>query len=155
MFKVLRYSALVIFVIGIFIYSGCSEDSDPLPPSVDHFKAIGVYLSNSGIKAASILRGVTSDTLVAQAGVTGDHLEVQFYNDDEEIVDPPSDPDHTLSFEVGDTTIAGVYQHPGEEGGYEFHLTGKKAGITYIELFILHEGHWDYRSGKIPLKVVE
>ena len=152
MLKAIKLLFVLFSFVGVLFYSGCSDD-DPVAPAEDHFEAIGVYLSTSGIKVASILRGVTSDTLVAPAGGLSDHLEVQFYNEDEEIIDPPTSSDHSLAFEIGDTSIAGIFQHEGEEGGYEFHLRGKKAGVTYIELFIMHEDHSDFRSGEIPVRV--
>ena len=46
-----------------------------------------------------------------------------------------------------------VWQHEGEEGGFEFHLRGLKIGVTEIEFFILHNGHSDYRSGLFPVVI--
>lgn len=150
MLKTIKYLSILFSFAGILFYSGCNED-DPIPAE-EHFEAIGVYLHDSGIEIASILRGVTDDTLVAPAGGLSGSLNVQFYNENEEIINPPTG-GQTLGFEVGDTSIAGIFQHPGEEGGFEFHLRGKQAGVTYVELFVLHEGHSDFRSGQIPVRV--
>jgi len=46
-----------------------------------------------------------------------------------------------------------VRQNAGEEGSYKFQFSGKNNGITQVEFFILHEGHPDFRSGKIPVRV--
>ena len=46
-----------------------------------------------------------------------------------------------------------VWQHPGEEGGYEFHLRGKKSGETTIEFKVNHDGHADFTSGDVKIVV--
>ncbi|MCF8241274.1 MAG: hypothetical protein K9J16_07795 [Melioribacteraceae bacterium] len=150
-----KVSLAIITIILSAIIISCSEESDPVAPQEDHFEAIGVVLYNSGIELASILRGETNDTLHAPLGEISDHFEVKFYNEDETIIDPPGTEHQTLSWEIADTSVAEVWQHPGEEGGFEFHLKGKKVGTTTLELFVLHEGHRDFRSGLFPVKVVE
>ena len=139
-----------LIILSSFTFIHCSED-DPVVPAEGHFEAVGVYLHTSGIKVASILRGVTNDTLFVSVNDTTDHFSVQFYNEDEEIVDPPNDNDKILAWQIDDDDLAIGWQHPGEEGGYEFHLIGKQTGETAIELFIQHAGHNDFRSGKIPI----
>jgi hypothetical protein len=151
MIKNIKILLIVVSFIGILFNEGCTED-DPVIPQEEHFEAIGVYLSTSGIEVLSILRGVTNDTLVVQADSLGDGLVVQFYNEAEQIIDPPTG-GQTLGFEVGDTSVVDIFQHTGEEGGFEFHLQGMNPGSTYIELFILHEMHSDFRSGQIPVRV--
>jgi hypothetical protein len=149
-----RFFALYILLIGLFLYAGCSKDDDPVSSQDEHFEAIGVYLSSSGIKVGAILRGETSDTLYAPLGGLSDHIDVQFYDKNENIIDPPSDEDHSLAWAIDDTSMVEVWQHPGEEGGYEFHFRGKKAGTTFIEFFVYHGDHSDFRSGKFPVKVI-
>jgi hypothetical protein len=148
-------SSSVIFVISaalFFFITACSEN-DPVTPQEDHFNAIGIVLRSSGIQLVSILRGETTDTLYALEGVLGDHLEVFFYDENEQIIDPPTDPNKTLAWEVGDAQLLEVHQDAGQEGRFEFHLKGVKPGLTTLELFIMHEGHADYRSGKIPISI--
>lgn len=143
-FSVLLFSALFLF--------GCKDD--PVTPQEDHFEAIGTIIYDAtGAQAVSILRGETSDTLFIENGVLSDHFDLKFYDDNENIVDSPTSENISLGHEIGDTEIAEWWQHEGEEGGFEFHLRGLKAGETTLELFIKHEGHNDYRSGKIPVVV--
>jgi hypothetical protein len=143
---------LVISAALFFFTTACSED-DPVTPQEDHFNAIGIVLRSSGIQLVSILRGETPDTLHAMAGVLGDHLDIFFYDENEQIMDPPTDPNKTLAWEVGDAQLLEVHQDAGHEGRFEFHLKGVKSGMTTLELFIMHEGHADYRSGKIPVSI--
>ncbi len=142
--------ALLLLMAALFIGS-CSDD--PLSPQTEHFEAIGMYISSSGIKVVSILRGETSDTFYVPIGLTEDHYEAQFYDEDENIIDPPVDEDSYLSWAIDDESVVEVWQHEGEEGEFEFHLRGLEEGQTMIEFFVMHVDHSDYRSGKIPVVV--
>ncbi|MDX1702450.1 MAG: hypothetical protein R3250_17610, partial [Melioribacteraceae bacterium] len=71
----------------------------------------------------------------------------------ENIIDPPEGEEQILAWEFDDPEIAGIWQHEGEEGGFEIHLEGLSEGETHVEFFIMHEGHADYRSGKIPVRI--
>lgn len=141
----------LIIIISVTIIS-CSKD-DPISPSDDHFEAEGMVFYDSGIKIVEIFRGVTRDTFFVPLGNMTPHIEVKFLNPERKEIDPPDYKKKPLSWAIDDSTVVGVRQHEGEGGSYEFHLQGKKAGITKIEFFVLHEGHPDFRSGKIPVKV--
>lgn len=149
------FIAFFIAVISFTIIS-CSKDDDPLSPAENHFEAIGIAIYDaSGKMIVKILRGETTDTLKAEVGRRSDHFSVKFYNEDEVLVNPPESEHHKFTAQIEDATIAKLWQHEGEEGGFEFHIDGLKTGITKIEFFIEHEGHADYRTGKIPLKISE
>lgn len=147
--RIIQLSILVLLFSVLF--SACGED-DPVTPQDNHFEAIGVALYRGDVLHASILRGETNDTLRAAVGVTGEDYDVRFYNEDEHIVEAHDD-EVTFSWEIGDTSVVEVVQESGKEGKFEFRLRGLKAGSTVIEFFILHEGHSDFRSGKMPLVV--
>ncbi len=143
---------IFLFLVSITIITGCSKD-ESLAPQEEHFEAIGMYFTSSGIKVASILRGETSDTLKAPLSALGDAIDIQFYDKNENLIEPPNVEHQKLAWEIENPTIVEFWQHPGEEGGFEFHLKGLELGITNIEFFIMHEEHADFRSGKIPVKV--
>jgi hypothetical protein len=147
----LKKSILFIFMIIGLILVSCKDD--PLEPDMDHFEAEGIVFYQSGIKIGEIFRGITQDTLFARVEETSVHIEVKFFDTNKNELDPPHHTKQPFSWEIQDTTIVGIWQHPGEEGSYEFHLVGKQTGITNIEFFIMHEAHADFRSGKIPVKV--
>lgn len=149
---VFKYFYLFILLFFTLItFNSCSDD-DPIAPAEDHFEAEGVIITDSGIRIASIFRGVTSDTIQVPAGGRTSHMDIRFFDENQNIIDPPND-GKTLGWEIADTSILGVWQHPGEEGGFEIHLDGKNVGRTHIEFFVMHEGHADFRSGKIPVVV--
>lgn len=146
------FSRLLYISILISLIIGCEDD--PVSNQEDHFQAIGTIIYDAtGAETASILRGVTTDTLFINNGVRSDHFSVKFYDDDENIIDPPDEEHTTMSYSIEDTTIIGWWQHPGEEGGFEFHLDGNQIGTTTLQLYIKHEDHNDYRSGGIPVRV--
>ncbi len=143
---------LFALLLVVFITS-CDDEAGITDPPEEHFEAEGLILSSSGMVVASIFQGVTEDTLYVPLGEMTDHMEVTFYDSDQNEIEPPADEDKTLVWEIENTTVIDVHQHEGEEGGYELHLVGLSAGITEIEFFISHEGHNDFRSYPIPVKV--
>ncbi|MGQ9644304.1 MAG: hypothetical protein ACUVT3_10645 [Ignavibacterium sp.] len=147
----LQKSIFLLFAVISFFIISCKDD--PLEPDMHHFEAEGIVFYQSGIKIGEIFRGVTQDTLSARVGETSVHIEVKFFDPNKNELNPPDHTKQPFAWEIQDTTIVGIWQHPGEEGSYEFHLVGKQTGITNIEFFIMHEGHADFRSGKIPVKV--
>ncbi|MCU0344774.1 MAG: hypothetical protein MUF28_13250 [Ignavibacterium sp.] len=144
-------SLIGIILLSFFMIS-CSDD-DPVTPQSDHFEAEGIVFLESGIKIADIFRGVTTDTLFAPKGGQTSGIDVKFYNSNKEMINPPNSAEQTLAWEIDNPNLVGVWQHPGEEGGFEFHLRGLVEGITQMEFFVMHEGHADFRSGKITIKV--
>lgn len=147
-----RKLAISLSIVILTVFSiGCEDD--PVTPQEEHLEAIGMVFYQSGIEIARILRGETSDTLTAPEGGLSDHTEVNFFDEDENIIDPPEMEHTTLSWEIDDETVVDVWQHQGEEGEFEFHLQGLEEGETMIEFFVMHEDHSDYRSGKIPVRV--
>ena len=141
----------LLALLPLLLVSACAED-DPVTPQIDHVEAIGIVLFQGSDVVAAVLRGETSDTLFADEGVTGESTTVRFYDEDETIVEAHAD-EVTFSWEIADESVAEVLQDSGMEGTFEFRLRGKKAGTTTIEFFILHEGHADFRSGKLTLVV--
>ncbi|HPN36989.1 MAG TPA: hypothetical protein PL041_01210 [Melioribacteraceae bacterium] len=151
MFKyIFKYFA--IFLLVIFTLA-CDKDSETITQTT-HFEAIGTAITDaSGALVFKILRGVTTDTLFAPFNARSEAMFIKFYDNNEKIIQPPTDKDKYLGYEIADPTLVKVYQHEGEEGGYEFHLDGLKEGKTTIQFFIMHNGHADYRSGIIPIVV--
>ena len=139
-----------LFIFSLFFIS-CSDD--PVTPQEDHFEAEGIVFLESGIMIAEIFRGVTTDTLFAPEGALSAGIDVKFYNSNKEMINPPNSAEQTFAWEIDNPNLVEVWQHPGEEGGFEFHLRGLVEGVTQMEFFIMHEGHADFRSGKIIVTV--
>jgi len=148
------FYVLIIVLVSSFIFNACSED-DPLPAQEDHFAAQGMVFYDSGIKVAEIFQGVSDDTLFAPKGGLTGHIEIKFYNSSKQEINPPDPAKQSLSWEITNPAMVEVWQHSGEEGHFEFHLKGLSEGVTQIEFFVMHEGHADFRSGKITVKVLQ
>lgn len=146
-------SAAAVILLSVITITGCKSEDKIVNPQEDHFEAEGVVLESSGIQIASIFRGVTTDTIKVPVGEYPDHIEVKFYTPEKTIINPPADTDKKLAYSVADTTVVTLWQHAGEEGGYEIHLRGKKPGMTTMELFIKHGEHSDFRSGNFLIRV--
>jgi hypothetical protein len=151
MFTKILSRVLFVIILSIGLIS-CSKD-EPLSPSEDHFEAEGMVFYDSGIKLVEIFRGVTQDTFFVPLGNMTSHIEIKFLSPEKKEIDPPDYKKKPMGWTIADTSIVSLHQDAGDEGKYEFHLKGKKAGLTNIEFFVLHEGHPDFRSGKIPVKV--
>jgi hypothetical protein len=148
-----KYFKIFLFISILLLTVSCSKDTETITQAT-HFEAIGTAITDaSGAIKVKILRGVTTDTLFAPLGARSEAMFIKFYDNNENIIQPPTDKDKYLGYEIGDPSLAKVYQHEGEEGGYELHLDGLKEGKTTIQFFIMHNGHADYRSGLIPLVV--
>ncbi len=146
-------SAAAFILLSVFVINGCKSEDSIVNPPEEHFEAEGVVLESSGIVFASIFRGVTTDTIKVPVGEFPDHIEVKFYDENKNVIAPPSDSDKKLGYSIADSTVVTFWQHAGEEGGFEFHLRGKKPGITTMELFVKHGEHSDFRSGNFIVRV--
>jgi hypothetical protein len=150
----LRSYLKIVFTIFIFIIALTScKDSHVHEPHDDHYEAEGMAFFQSGNKIAEIFRGVTADTLFASVNVDGALTEIKFYDKAKKLLDPPDFKKNPMSWKITDTSIVSLKQPVGKEGSYEFNLRGKRVGSTDIEFFIMHSGHADFRSGKIPVIV--
>jgi hypothetical protein len=143
----------ILFLSLLFIIS-CS-DNNPTEPE-DHFQPEGwVFINGASQRFMQIFQGkfsVGSDTLfTVPNGEDSDHISIKFLDGKKIEIEPPSDKDKTLSWDIKDTTMIGVHRHDGEE--WEFHLEGKKVGETEIQFYVMHNGHSDVRSGYIKVMV--
>jgi len=84
-------------------------------------------------------------------GEDTDHISIKFFDAEGKEIEPPTDTQKSLSWEINDTTVVDLERHDGEE--WEFHLFGKKKDTTSIQFFVMHNGHNDVRSGFIKIKV--
>ena len=148
------YSLLLagLFLIVPLFLSGCGEDN-PIAEQGEHFEAEGLLLYDSaGNKLLDYFQSVSNDTLFIQLDNVTDVLQVRFYDEDKnEISAPYDDTDHTFGWVIDDVTVAEVVRMTNDE--WKIRLRGLKQGNTQIEFQVLHVGHADFRTIKIPLVV--
>jgi len=93
------------------------------------------------------------DTLYAPLSALSDHFTVKFLDVNKGIMSPPVDADHEFGWLITDTTYLEIIRDNPTD--WDFHLKGKKEGSTTLELQVLHLGHVDVRTPKIPVIIKE
>lgn len=142
---------LLIFAIPT-IYSGCSDD--PVSPDEgDHFEAVGLVLTQSGIEEVRYENGVVTGEIEVDEGELTTLYSIEFIDEDGNLGVPTGE-HHSLAWEIGDTNIVQIIQHV-EDGKWRFHFQGKEHGETEVTFSILHDDHADFVSAPIPVHVHE
>ena len=75
-------------------------------------------------------------------------LTSKFYDEDKNELEAPDDEHQEFAADIDDESIVELEWNEGEEGGFQFYLTGKASGQTWIRFKILHEGHDDFKTLK-------
>ncbi len=134
--------------------------TQPIPVHVvEEFEAEGLVLIDSGHRFFRYFQGKIdsgdgrAEYLEAPIGLTP-HWSVKFLDDHGDEIDPPDDPEFTFGWTIADPSVVEVFQDEGDEGKFEFHLRGLEGGETTIMLQVDHEGHVDFRTQPIPVRVM-
>jgi len=149
MLKNILLSTMLAF--GLFSCSNPASDDD----HDEHARGIGIALVSSGQTIATY---ENEDPVTGQISVTAGTMTagIDFMLIDEDGDRyTPDDETHALHFEFADTSVAGIWQHEGEEGGFEFHVQGKSVGSTTLTFTIYHDDHPDFVSVPVPVEVTE
>lgn len=141
-----------LFIILSFFLVSC--DDDPVTPQEEHFEAVGLVLFSNSNEIARIYKGETTDTVFVNFNEVFENINVKFLNEEKEILETPTDEHTELAWEIDDPSIVSI-SNLNETSSFNIEFTGLKAGTTLVEFFIQHEGHNDFRSGKIPFKVLD
>jgi len=146
------FKILCILIFNIYIIQ-CSENSSPVDDEGDHARGIGILITKSGSEAVRYeYEDPVTGQLSGKVGQISPAYEFMLIDDDGDAYTPDTE-HHELRWEISDTTIAKLWQHEGEEGGYEFHVDGISAGITSIVFEVYHEGHADFVSKPVPIMI--
>jgi hypothetical protein len=145
-YRLISVLALLIFV------SACSDDN--ITQQEEHFEAVGMIIYDGQEKLLDyfgpdydLSDEFASDTIFIFTSKS-DLLSTKFYDEDKNEMDPPEDEHTTLDADIDDVSIVELEWNEGEEGGFNFYLTGKLQGQTWIRFKILHEGHDDFKTLK-------
>lgn len=148
----------ILLLISIFFSNGCNEDTPTVLPS-EHFEPEGWVLRDATQRPILVVwqgyiktlwqGNAIYDTLYAPLNALSDHLTVKFLDANQGIMNPPVDADHEFGWSITDTTFFEIIRDNPTD--WAFHLKGKKEGKTTLELQVLHIGHVDVRTPKIPV----
>lgn len=153
--KYFVYALLLIVTYSTIFLAGCSDNTVTTPQS-EHFQASGMIIYNESLSDTLLYyhNGVLKpgyDSLFAPFNALGGHWTIKFLDADKKQLNPPTDPNHTLGWLIDDPNKLEVYRHGTDI--WEFHLKGKAVGNTNIKFQILHEGHADFQTVSIPVKI--
>ncbi len=147
---------LLISVTPVLYLNGCGEDSVTTPQS-EHFEPAGLFIIPEGSSDTilQVFNGVVraGDTLKAPLNILSTHWEVSFWDENKNVLAPPSDGSHTLGFTIRDASV--VETEMDSPTDWAFHLKGLSLSpdTTSMQIKILHEGHSDFTTPFIPVKV--
>lgn len=156
-FLLIGLTCLTIFI------NGCKSESNPVIAQSEHFDPEGWVIRDATTKPILVVwqgeiqtewNGKSiSDTLYAPSNALSDHYSIKFLDTQKNLIDPPSDTDHSFGWNIKDTSYLSIVQDSPTD--WAFHLRGKKNGTTSIELLVEHAGHVDVRTPFIPVIVEE
>ena len=144
-------------VLTVFL-AACGKD-DPLTPQEEHYEAEGLVLIDSGERFFRYFQDrIDSDNGRVEAlevphGQLTSKWSIHFLDEDGNEMAPPGGEGHTFTWEIADKSIVEVVQDEGDEGKFVFYMRGLEDGETTIKLQISHEGHADFTTLPIPVRV--
>lgn len=154
-----HFALLVLFafiIIPVLFVNGCGEDNVTTPQS-EHFEPAGLFIIAEGSSDTllSVFNAVvrTGDTLKAPYNILSSHWKVFFWDENRNVIDPPNDGSHTLGFTIRDASV--IETEMDNPNDWAFHLKGLSLNpdTTSMQIKILHQGHSDFTTPFIPVKV--
>lgn len=148
----IKFSPLVL-LLSLFLFSCSNPASDD--DHGEHARGIGIALVSSGQTIATYEEDdpVTGKITVSVGTMTAG-IDFLLIDEDGDRY-TPDEGTYALHFEFADTSIAGIWQHEGEESGFEFHVQGKTVGLTNLAFTIYHDDHPDFVSQPISVEVTQ
>jgi hypothetical protein len=146
-----RTNTFILLAAAFLLVSGC-ETKNPVTDEEGHEEAVGLVITSSGLELVRYENGVVTGSVSVQAGQETPLLTVQFIDEHDGALFQPDEEGHTLGVDIEHADIAEMEQHA-EDGLWRFHIIGKTAGTTSMEVKIIHEDHADFVSLPIPIQV--
>ncbi len=154
---------LIGWMTILILINGCSNESDPLTAQSEHFDPEGWIIRDATTKPILVVwQGEIltewngkqiSDTLYAPLNALSDHYSIKFLDAGKNIINAPSDADHSFGWNITDTSYLSIVQDTPTD--WAFHLKGKNEGLTSMEFLVKHAGHVDVRTPFIPVRILE
>ena len=138
---------LATLAVLTLLAAGCGKE-DPISPEEEHVEAEGLVLVDSGNRFFRYFKGEIDagdgrvDHFAVPRGELTPHWRILFLDADGDEMAPPTEPGFEFTWVIADPTVVEVFQDEGDEGGE-----------TTIVLQLSHEGHADFRTIPIPVRV--
>ena len=134
-------------------FAACGDNNSTSTDQHEHFEVEGWNLYGPNWELAySVYRGkadTSLEVLKVNANCMSEHISIKFLDENKKEVAGPSDDEHSLGWEVGDSKLLDIHW----EGGWGFHLKGIKEGETTLILKGNPHGHADARTTEIRIVV--
>lgn len=144
--------AVVLFILSASVYlHGCGED-EIIAPQEEHFEPEGLLIKPEGLPDTLVyyFQGTFmagKDSLTVAVGDTSAHLDIDFLDANQNQITAPNDNEHSLAWTIANTSVVNVFS----DEPWAFHITGLTADTTSITLKVLHNGHSDFTT--LPIKI--
>ncbi len=152
--KFLGIFLYVIISSLIVIFYSCGDDTVSIPES-EHLEAEGMVLKDTtNTVILKYFRGALTpgkDTIKVPNGMNTSILSVIFLDSNQAELPPEEDPDHTLGFETFGSTKFSITKVTGQQ--WKIFMTGLTPGNDSVKFKVLHEGHADFQTIPIPVKI--
>lgn len=133
----------------MYVFSACKN---PTSTEEEHADAEGFVLTMNGADIVTQLPGGTiSGEIELKPGDETDLISIYFLDDDGDRFQP-DEPEFSLGFKFKKDGIAEFEQHE-EDGTWSFHIHAAAAGITDLNLKLMHGGHSDFTTQDIHVHV--
>ncbi len=146
-----RLFPVVAFLLAT-LWSGCDWGNDVKHDESAHVRAYGLELVQNGTVALRYFEGETATPLAVGIGTSPVATEVYFLDEDGERIDRDHFGDeHAMQFTVANSSLVAVTAL----GKFTLGVQGLAAGETTLLIEVLHEGHADFRSNPLPVRVAQ
>lgn len=147
---------IIILLLATLVFSSTSCSEKTIISDDEHTEAIGLIIYYNNEPFFKVQNGKI-DTMIApgltfKLGLDYSPLEVKFIDPDGEII-TPIEAEKSLSWIIADTSLIDLKLITNEK--WKMSAEGKRVGTTQIEFLLMHGEHPDFRTPKIPLKVVD
>jgi hypothetical protein len=158
--KMLLMSGTMV-LLSVIVFMGCSEITSPNQSTAMHdeqseiqnldVQGMVIYQNGKEILSMETDGNVYGQAISSYLGKE-QLFEVEFLDDQGDVVDLESE---ILSFDwVNDAADLCTFEKHPHLGKWKFCITGKKTGDTTFELVLVNKAIVEYKSPKIPVKVM-
>jgi len=155
-----HFALLVLFSIIFFpalIINGCGEDSVTTPQS-EHFEPAGLFILPEGSSTDTLLAVFNAvvrsgDTLKAPFNALSAKWNVFFWDANKSVLTPPTDGSNTLGFTLFNSTVIETQMDSPNDWAFRLKGLSLSPDTTSMQIKILHQGHADFTTPYVPVKV--
>lgn len=148
---------LTLITAAALIFTVVSCDSNDDHDHHDEEVPVGFQLSVGGnmlvTQDSGTLTYASGDAIELPAGAEVGPVDVQFIAEDGDLFTPEGG-EYGLQYELSQNGVISV-EHPLGNNQFQFNVTAVEVGETTITLDLMHDGHSDFESQAINVRVTQ